>query len=93
MTRVYSVCAPALPWTLWGSATVIIALEGVTSSRRYRWYLLCCLMFAVAVVLQLLRSAADWSAGIKHHEESIHTAYTHVIENSKHYIYIEVSSQ
>ncbi|KAH0511101.1 Phospholipase D1 [Microtus ochrogaster] len=37
----------------------------------------------------LLRSAADWSAGIKHHEESIHTAYTYVIENSKHYIYIE----
>lgn len=41
--------------------------------------------------LQLLRSAADWSAGIKYHEESIHNAYIHVIENSKHYIYIEVS--
>ncbi|XP_070365545.1 phospholipase D1 isoform X5 [Equus asinus] len=39
--------------------------------------------------IQLLRSAADWSAGIKYHEESIHTAYVHVIENSKHYIYIE----
>ncbi|XP_036902420.1 phospholipase D1 isoform X2 [Sturnira hondurensis] len=39
--------------------------------------------------VQLLRSAADWSAGIKYHEESIHTAYVHVIENSKHYIYIE----
>ncbi|GAB5576663.1 phospholipase D1 isoform X2 [Prionailurus iriomotensis] len=39
--------------------------------------------------VQLLRSAADWSAGIKYHEESIHTAYIHVIENSKHYIYIE----
>ncbi|XP_077146655.1 phospholipase D1 isoform X1 [Ranitomeya variabilis] len=38
---------------------------------------------------QVLRSAADWSAGIKHHEESIHSAYVHVIENSKHYIYIE----
>lgn len=38
---------------------------------------------------QLLRSAADWSAGIKYHEESIHAAYIHVIENSKHYIYIE----
>lgn len=44
---------------------------------------------AVHAKVQLLRSAADWSAGIKHHEESIHTAYTHVIENSKHYIYIE----
>lgn len=39
--------------------------------------------------LQLLRSAADWSAGIKYHEASIHTAYVNVIENSKHYIYIE----
>ncbi|XP_066098007.1 phospholipase D1 isoform X2 [Saccopteryx bilineata] len=39
--------------------------------------------------VQLLRSADDWSAGIKYHEESIHTAYVHVIENSKHYIYIE----
>ncbi|KAJ8797734.1 hypothetical protein J1605_017160 [Eschrichtius robustus] len=39
--------------------------------------------------VQLLRSAADWSAGIKYHEESIHAAYIYVIENSKHYIYIE----
>ncbi|XP_037381005.1 phospholipase D1 isoform X2 [Talpa occidentalis] len=39
--------------------------------------------------VQLLRSAADWSAGIKYHEESIHTAYVNVIEHSKHYIYIE----
>lgn len=44
---------------------------------------------AIHAKVQLLRSAADWSAGIKHHEESIHAAYTHVIENSKHYIYIE----
>ncbi|KAI5281820.1 Phospholipase D1 [Manis pentadactyla] len=39
--------------------------------------------------VQLLRSAADWSAGIKYHEESIHAAYVNVIKNSKHYIYIE----
>uniref|UniRef100_A0A8C6CSB4 Phospholipase n=1 Tax=Moschus moschiferus TaxID=68415 RepID=A0A8C6CSB4_MOSMO len=39
--------------------------------------------------VQLLRSAADWSAGIKYHEDSIHAAYVYVIENSKHYIYIE----
>uniref|UniRef100_A0A8C9W7D5 Phospholipase n=1 Tax=Scleropages formosus TaxID=113540 RepID=A0A8C9W7D5_SCLFO len=38
---------------------------------------------------QVLRSASDWSAGIKYHEESIHNAYVHVISNSKHYIYIE----
>ncbi|XP_049723073.1 phospholipase D1 isoform X2 [Elephas maximus indicus] len=44
---------------------------------------------SVRAKVQLLRSAADWSAGIKYHEESIHTAYIHVIENSKHYIYIE----
>ncbi|CAO2613573.1 Phospholipase D1 [Lemmus lemmus] len=43
----------------------------------------------VPAKVQLLRSAADWSAGIKHHEESIHAAYIYVIENSKHYIYIE----
>nr|XP_035931524.1 phospholipase D1 isoform X4 [Halichoerus grypus] len=46
---------------------------------------------SVQANVQLLRSAADWSAGIKYHEESIHAAYIHVIENSKHYIYIEVS--
>lgn len=44
---------------------------------------------AVNAKVQLLRSAADWSAGIKYHEESIHAAYVNVIENSKHYIYIE----
>ncbi|XP_020836088.1 phospholipase D1 isoform X2 [Phascolarctos cinereus] len=44
---------------------------------------------SVHATVQLLRSAADWSAGIKYHEESIHAAYMHVIENSKHYIYIE----
>ncbi|KAI6051112.1 phospholipase D1 isoform X1 [Marmota monax] len=44
---------------------------------------------AVHAGVQLLRSAADWSAGIKYHEESIHAAYIYVIENSKHYIYIE----
>ncbi|XP_036204024.1 phospholipase D1 isoform X4 [Myotis myotis] len=44
---------------------------------------------SVRANVQLLRSATDWSAGIKYHEESIHTAYVHVIENSKHYIYIE----
>lgn len=41
-------------------------------------------------VYKVLRSAADWSAGIKYHEESIHNAYIQVIIKSKHYIYIEV---
>ncbi|XP_068437677.1 phospholipase D1 [Clinocottus analis] len=39
--------------------------------------------------VQILRSACDWSAGIKYHEESIHNAYVHVIQNSQHFIYIE----
>ncbi|XP_068603963.1 phospholipase D1-like [Brachionichthys hirsutus] len=39
--------------------------------------------------VQILRSASDWSAGIKYQEESIHNAYVHVIQNSKHFIYIE----
>ncbi|XP_061097888.1 phospholipase D1a isoform X2 [Conger conger] len=39
--------------------------------------------------VQILRSASDWSAGIKYHEESIHNAYIQVIIKSQHYIYIE----
>ncbi|XP_061876761.1 phospholipase D1 [Entelurus aequoreus] len=39
--------------------------------------------------VQILRSACDWSAGIKYHEESIHNAYVSTIENSQHFIYIE----
>ncbi|CAI5775884.1 phospholipase D1 [Podarcis lilfordi] len=44
---------------------------------------------AMCASVQVLRSATDWSAGIKYHEESIHSAYVNVIENSKHYVYIE----
>ncbi|KAF6714433.1 Phospholipase D1 [Oryzias melastigma] len=44
---------------------------------------------SVNAKVQVLRSAADWSAGIKYHEESIHNAYIQVIAKSKHYIYIE----
>ncbi|KAL1006578.1 hypothetical protein UPYG_G00074020 [Umbra pygmaea] len=39
--------------------------------------------------VQILRSASDWSAGIKYPEESIHNAYVHTIKTSQHYIYIE----
>ncbi|XP_072234497.1 phospholipase D1 isoform X2 [Leuresthes tenuis] len=39
--------------------------------------------------VQILRSASDWSAGIKYHEESIHNAYVDTIKNSQHFIYIE----
>ncbi|XP_074643651.1 phospholipase D1-like [Tubulanus polymorphus] len=38
---------------------------------------------------QVLRSASDWSAGIKYAEHSIQNAYIHCIENAQHYIYIE----
>ncbi|XP_072110983.1 phospholipase D1-like isoform X2 [Mobula birostris] len=44
---------------------------------------------SIPVQVQVLRSAADWSCGIKYHEESIHKAYINVIQYSKHYIYIE----
>uniref|UniRef100_A0A8C7ZIU6 Phospholipase n=1 Tax=Oryzias sinensis TaxID=183150 RepID=A0A8C7ZIU6_9TELE len=44
---------------------------------------------SVNAKVQVLRSASDWSAGIKYHEESIHNAYIQVIAKSKHYIYIE----
>ncbi|XP_071398065.1 phospholipase D1-like [Centroberyx affinis] len=43
----------------------------------------------VTAKVQVLRSSADWSAGIKYHEESIHNAYIQVIAKSKHYLYIE----
>ncbi|XP_030843642.1 phospholipase D1 [Strongylocentrotus purpuratus] len=38
---------------------------------------------------QILRSSCQWSAGMQHVEDSIHQAYIHAINNSKHYIYIE----
>ncbi|KAF6719590.1 Phospholipase D1 [Oryzias melastigma] len=43
----------------------------------------------VSAKVQILRSASDWSAGIKYHEESIHNAYVDVIQQSQHFIYIE----
>ncbi|XP_066518510.1 phospholipase D1a isoform X2 [Hoplias malabaricus] len=43
----------------------------------------------VQTTAQVLRSAADWSAGIKYNEDSIHNAYIQVIAKSKHFIYIE----
>ncbi|KAL1485756.1 hypothetical protein MTO96_047229, partial [Rhipicephalus appendiculatus] len=39
----------------------------------------------------ILRSASNWSTGIKAIESSIHSAYIDNIVNAKHYIYIEVS--
>lgn len=39
--------------------------------------------------VQILRSAGNWSLGLKEHEESIHQAYLKLIETSEHCIYIE----
>ena len=39
--------------------------------------------------VQVLRSSSEWSAGIKKTENSILQGYYELIENSKHYIYIE----
>ena len=39
--------------------------------------------------VQVLRSVGEWSLGLKSKESSILEAYYQLIENSKHYIYIE----
>ncbi|AMD19361.1 HBR460Cp [Eremothecium sinecaudum] len=39
--------------------------------------------------VQILRSAGDWSLGLKETEKSIQAAYLKVIETSKHFIYLE----
>lgn len=39
--------------------------------------------------VQVLRSAGNWSLGLKNTERSIHNAYLKLIETSEHYIYIE----
>lgn len=39
--------------------------------------------------IQVLRSAGNWSLGLKEHEESIHQAYLKLIEESEHFVYIE----
>ena len=44
---------------------------------------------SVTSSVQVLRSSAEWSAGLKKTENSILKAYYDLIENAKHYIYIE----
>lgn len=39
--------------------------------------------------IQVIRSAGNWSLGLKEHEESIHQAYLKLIEESEHFVYIE----
>ncbi|RZB87345.1 Phospholipase D zeta 2 [Glycine soja] len=40
---------------------------------------------------RVIRSVSQWSAGTSQPEESIHTAYCSLIEEAKHFIYIEIS--
>ena len=44
---------------------------------------------SVSSNVQVLRSVGEWSLGLKVNESSILEAYYQLIENSKHYIYIE----
>ncbi|XP_071503724.1 phospholipase D1-like [Diadema antillarum] len=44
---------------------------------------------ATSCTCQILRSSAQWSAGMQRTEDSIHQAYIHAIQNSKHFLYIE----
>lgn len=39
--------------------------------------------------VQMLRSAGNWSLGLKEHEQSIQDAYLKLIETSEHFVYIE----
>ena len=44
---------------------------------------------SITANVQVLRSASEWSAGIKRTEHSILNGYYELISNAKHYIYIE----
>ncbi len=44
----------------------------------------------ICVDAQCVRSASFWSCGIRTIERSIQDAYIHMIDNAKHFIYIEV---
>lgn len=68
-------------WAVWGMRPYIL------------FYFFALFKAPYVCVYKVLRSSADWSAGIKYHEESIHNAYVQVIAKSKHYIYIEVQQQ
>uniref|UniRef100_A0A1A8AE64 Phospholipase n=1 Tax=Nothobranchius furzeri TaxID=105023 RepID=A0A1A8AE64_NOTFU len=69
-------CAPSYPYLLPKS-------HATAGEQRYQ------VPNCINANVQILRSASDWSAGIKNHEESIHNAYVHAIKNSRHFIYIE----
>uniref|UniRef100_A0A8C1TF92 phospholipase D n=1 Tax=Cyprinus carpio TaxID=7962 RepID=A0A8C1TF92_CYPCA len=74
---------PRMPWHDISSVVHGKAARDVARHFIQRWN------FTKVRYLPPLCLAADWSAGIKHHEESIHNAYIQVIAKSKHFIYIE----
>uniref|UniRef100_A0AAY4AQN4 Phospholipase n=1 Tax=Denticeps clupeoides TaxID=299321 RepID=A0AAY4AQN4_9TELE len=85
---------PRMPWHDIASVVHGKAARDVARHFIQRWNFTkasdtCSLQFTIIPIFTVLRSAADWSAGIKYHEESIHTAYVQVIAKSKHFIYIE----
>uniref|UniRef100_A0AAY4AP71 Phospholipase n=1 Tax=Denticeps clupeoides TaxID=299321 RepID=A0AAY4AP71_9TELE len=77
---------PRMPWHDIASVVHGKAARDVARHFIQRWNFT---KFTIIPIFTVLRSAADWSAGIKYHEESIHTAYVQVIAKSKHFIYIE----
>ncbi|KAL7612994.1 hypothetical protein Lser_V15G06067 [Lactuca serriola] len=46
-------------------------------------------MLVLVLVVVVLRSVSQWSAGTSQVEESIHKAYISLIEKVEHFIYIE----
>ena len=60
--------------------------EEIANDELYKKYFV---EGSVTSSVQVLRSSGEWSAGLKKTENSILKAYYDLIENSKHYIYIE----
>ena len=60
--------------------------EEIANDELYKKYFI---PGSITSSVQVLRSSGEWSAGLKKTEMSILKAYYDLIENAKHYIYIE----
>ena len=60
--------------------------EEIANDELYKKYFVA---GSITSSVQVLRSSGEWSAGLKKTENSIVKAYYDLIENAKHYIYIE----
>ena len=70
-----------------GSQAMAIDLENeIINDELYKKYFY---PGCITSSVQVLRSASEWSAGLKKTEHSILNAYYDLISNAKHYIYIE----